>query len=34
MKANVAEIASPVEKERWQANRDLWQAMIDRAGQR
>lgn len=32
MKANVADIAAPVEKERWQANRDLWQAMLDRPG--
>ena len=30
MKANVAEIAPPDERERWTANRDLWQTVMSR----
>jgi len=29
IKANVAAISAAAEKERWQADRDLWQAVVD-----
>jgi hypothetical protein len=31
MKSNVAKITEAGEKERWQANLDLWQAVLDQA---
>lgn len=32
LQANVAKITAPMEKDRWQANRDAWQVEVSKAG--